>query len=74
MPFVNYRTFHQMRKYYKMETKEDEQINKRHFRELQLLSSTNKNNIKILSKLGNNKIEILKHIPLFKIKEIIEET
>ena len=74
LPFVNYRTFHQMRKYYKMETKEDEQINKRHFRELQLLSSTNKNNIKILSKLGNNKIEILKHIPLFKIKEIIEET
>ena len=74
LPFVNYRTFHQMRKYYKMETKEDEQINKRHFRELKLLSSTNKNNIKILSKLGNNKIEILKHIPLFKIKEIIEET
>ena len=29
LPFVNYRTFHQMRQYYKMETKEDKQINKR---------------------------------------------
>ena len=76
LPFVNYRTFHQMRQYYKMETKEDKQINKRHFKELKLCSSTkdNKNKIKILSKIGNNKIGILNHIPLVKIKEIIEET
>ena len=76
LPFVNYRTFHQMTQYYKMETKEDKQINKRHFKELKLYSSVNnnKNNIKILSKIGNNKIGILNHIPLFKIKEIIEET
>ena len=76
LPFVNYRTFHQMRQYYKMETKEDKQINKRHFKELKLCSSTkdNKNKIKILSKIGNNKIGILNNIPLFKIKEIIEET
>ncbi len=76
LPFVNYRTFHQMRQYYKMETKEDKQINKRHFKELKLYSSVNnnKNNIKILSKIGNNKIGILNHIPLVKIKEIIEET
>ena len=54
----------------------DFKLNKRHFKELKLCSSTkdNKNKIKILSKIGNNKIGILNNIPLFKIKEIIEET
>ena len=75
LPMLKYRTYHQMRMYYGIQSKINKKIEKQHFDELKMSSfGDRKNNNRILNMIGNKKIGVLDNIPYFRLKQILEDS
>ena len=75
LPMLKYRTYHQMRMYYGIQSKINKKIEKQHFDELKMSSfGDRKNNNRILNMISNKKIGVLDNIPYFRLKQILEDS
>ena len=72
LPLLKYRTFGQMRKYYKITKNTEDKVHNKHYDDLQQMGLRAINKDKFYSILSKNKRYILESLPEEKVKDLLE--